>query len=486
MKRPWRPWVPCLVLLVLVVVCFNGVQFSRIIQDMRFQQSLQVVREDDRTNPFLRSLEENEKILSKSEVMRNSSAAAISDFLNVPRIQSENIPPRMRKTGHDPYYIKNNPPNFTMFVPQKDPTSPLLNVCNAERIGTHESVEGWAGGMALNKIRVFDDTSLYHESLKDTTTAAQQPPSLFSTLPRPKKRIMCIVYTVSTRHDRIRAIAETYAPRCDGFLAASNLTDVSIGAYNIGFANESYGNMWLKIRHIWKFVYDHFREEFDYFYIAGDDTFVIPENLRLMVTMQTWRPIEDRHEMIDDDRTPLLMGYPGPDVILGNKLYCMGGAGYVLNRRALVDFNEKLKRCMEDKVSSAEDRLISRCFRNLKVNCTDTRDPLEDGAPRFHILNADFHAHWKYPKKSPFRPKLMNDEYGIKEPDEMGQIPRSTVSFHLKNPFELRKSFKPNKLREFEDFIDDGMRRYFASIYKLCEELEIIPRKETRKKKNKK
>ena len=48
------------------------------------------------------------------------------------------------------------------------------------------------------------------------------------------KKVLCLIYTHSGRHDSwLRAIAETYGPRCDGFLAASNQTDPSLGAVHL-------------------------------------------------------------------------------------------------------------------------------------------------------------------------------------------------------------------------------------------------------------
>jgi hypothetical protein len=63
--------------------------------------------------------------------------------------------------------------------------------------------------------------------------------------------------------------------------------------------------------------------------------------------------------------------------------------------------------------------------------------------------------------------------HGIREPDGLGQIPRSTISFHLKHPWKLRKSFNDTELKLYEDFADEGMRRYYASIYKLCQKDRI-------------
>ena len=59
-----------------------------------------------------------------------------------------------------------------------------------------------------------------------------------------------MVYTHSNRHDgQLRALTETWAKHCDGFLAASNLTDKSLGAVDLWHEGpEIYNNMWLKIR----------------------------------------------------------------------------------------------------------------------------------------------------------------------------------------------------------------------------------------------
>jgi glycoprotein-N-acetylgalactosamine 3-beta-galactosyltransferase len=463
-QRRRRQWMAYWISMVVAVVFLNGIQFSKFLQQIRMNVS-------DEAEYDWQSLDETTRLAKK-----------VKKYVYSTPLWKQN-------SEHDPYYIKNNPPPFTMMVPQKNSNWPLLNVCNSTGMGTVTSIEGYMGGLGLKQIQVLERNSLYFE----TPTPE----------PRPQKRILCVVYTVSTRHDRVRAIAETYGPRCDGFLAASNLTDPSIGAWDVGFSNESYGNMWAKVRHIWKFVYDNFLEEFDYFFIAGDDTFLIPENLRHMVTMQTWRKLDDRADMVEDDKIPLLLGYAGPDPRFRGALYCMGGAGYVLNRAALQQFNQRLKDCMVDRETSEEDRLVSVCFRRMNVNCTDTREPLEKGAPRFHILNAQFHAsvsvclvcllfvcfsfnswlswstltclvhQWNFPAPTPGSPRILKQLHGIREPDGLGQIPRSTISFHLKHPWKLRKSFNDTELKLYEDFADEGMRRYYASIYKLCQKDRI-------------
>lgn len=38
--------------------------------------------------------------------------------------------------------------------------------------------------------------------------------------------------------------------------------------------------MWQKVRSIWKYVGAHYLNDFDWFFICGDDIFVLPNNLR--------------------------------------------------------------------------------------------------------------------------------------------------------------------------------------------------------------
>lgn len=86
-------------------------------------------------------------------------------------------------------------------------------------------------------------------------------------------RILCVTYTISTRHDQVMkycifcervvecsevtqfnfaqvaAILDTWGKRCDGYVASSNHTDLSINA--VKFArrgDERFGNIWQKVR----------------------------------------------------------------------------------------------------------------------------------------------------------------------------------------------------------------------------------------------
>ena len=67
--------------------------------------------------------------------------------------------------------------------------------------------------------------------------------------------------------------------------------------------------MWLKVRSMWQYVHKHYRNDYDFFHIGGDDHFVIPENLKLMAM-----ELENKHNHYVYDKReqqqplPLFMG----------------------------------------------------------------------------------------------------------------------------------------------------------------------------------
>jgi hypothetical protein len=81
---------------------------------------------------------------------------------------------------------------------------------------------------------------------------------------RPK--IFCLVYTISSFHERIHNIRKTWGPKCDGFMVGSNLTDTALGTVNIVHDGpEEYNNIWQKVRSMWSYIYDNYYEKYDWF-----------------------------------------------------------------------------------------------------------------------------------------------------------------------------------------------------------------------------
>jgi hypothetical protein len=182
----------------------------------------------------------------------------------------------------------------------------------------------------------------------------------------PRPRILCSVYTQESSHDRIADIVDTWGWRCDGFFAASTKTQRDIGAVDLPHEGEErYMNMWQKTRSMVAFMYDYYLDDFDYFLLSGDDTFIILENLRnylLLLESATG----------GRDSQPL---YIGSSISLFEVHYNTGGPGYLLNRSAL-------RRLVEDGLpyyyahhkSPGEDVFMGVVMTMLHIHMVDTSD----------------------------------------------------------------------------------------------------------------
>mmetsp|Transcript_33040 Transcript_33040/g.80303 ORF Transcript_33040/g.80303 Transcript_33040/m.80303 type:complete len:518 (+) Transcript_33040:124-1677(+) len=234
-------------------------------------------------------------------------------------------------------------------------------------------------------------------------------------------RILCMVYTMESEHaTRIRAIRETWAPGCDGFLAFSTKSDPRIPAISLPHEGpEAYENMWQKVRSIWAFVGKHYLDDFDFFFQGGDDLFVLPQNLRLYLSRTVANPDQDDF-------------FGGRRFKSGKTDYFnSGGAGYVLSRATLRKF---VKEGLESKICNAhlktsmEDLMIARCLRmQFGIGLVDTRDEKE--RERFHPFSPGNHFTWK----PPVPPKTdWYEQYNREWPPKLGKdcCAPDSVSFH--------------------------------------------------------
>lgn len=323
-------------------------------------------------------------------------------------VSSSTAAPQLR---HVPFYVKNHPLAFTT----------AKGVCD---VPPGQGEEGPAGIQALYKIK---------------TAASKKNESV------PKIRIFCMIYTHSNRHDVLRAIVETYARNCDGFLAASNITDPELGAFEIAHVGpEAYGNMWNKVQAMWYFVHDHYLLEFDWFHIGGDDMYVIPDNIRRMVATRF------------SQKKPYILGGSIPNAKNPKRRYCGGGAGYTLNRRALHLVVQRFSNgeCPAA-TASDEDVRISRCLEDAQVRCADTNDEAEEA--RYHHLDAQFHAAWVPTRNSVWLWEKLQYFHNIRgNQTKLAQISNTTVSFHLDKDI-VRSTAR-----------DRGLRRYHAILYDMC------------------
>ncbi|GKY91430.1 hypothetical protein MPSEU_000115300 [Mayamaea pseudoterrestris] len=197
---------------------------------------------------------------------------------------------------------------------------------------------------------------------------------------KPRPKILCIIYTSKQGHSRIKNIRETWGPKCDGFLVASDTSDASVDSVKILHEGpERYFNMWQKVRSMWEYIYDNYYNEYDFYHIGGDDMYLIVENLRLYLESDEIQAAQNGGMFISDKpermQIPLYLGERYMFRGRSNDTYNTGGPGYTLNRAAVKTLVvDGLPYHHADVVSPMEDVYISRVFALLGVVPYQTRD----------------------------------------------------------------------------------------------------------------
>ncbi|CAM4704553.1 unnamed protein product [Leuciscus chuanchicus] len=107
-------------------------------------------------------------------------------------------------------------------------------------------------------------------------------------------------------------------------------------------------------------LHAHHLQDADWFLKAEDDTFVVVENLRYLLSQH-------------DTEEPVYFGHRFRTLV--GQGYMSGGAGYVLSREALRRFVQGFStgRCVH--FSSVEDMALGRCMETMGVKPGDSRDP---------------------------------------------------------------------------------------------------------------
>lgn len=255
-----------------------------------------------------------------------------------------------------------------------------------------------------------------------------------------RPRILCMVYTHSGARSRIEAIVNTWGSQCDGFFAASNATDLSIKSIDLVHKGpEMYNNMWQKVRSMLKYAYENFLNDYDYFHISGDDSYVVVDNMRNYLQGKEIKNLLGGYidnfskpyfhatkrwkNMTKGQLRPLLLGIP---LLKGNEIFPQGGSGYTLNREALRVMGDKdgpLHTVLTEEVDPREDLFIAALLSNVATYVSDTRD--DTGAFRYipYQPKRRVKGRAKYPKKYNIFPILSGMDLFSKE----------TVALHLRD-----------------------------------------------------
>lgn len=261
----------------------------------------------------------------------------------------------------DPTVVRRQPHPFTISLKEKK------EVCAPNG-------EGPEGNTAVHD---FLSNSL------QVQTATADPPSI---------KLFCAVYTHPGGEPLLEAQRQTWAPRCDGYLAASSYTDENKGIVDIPHTSKylhQYKGVWRKVRAMYSYIYQNFGEDYDYFHFNGDDVYLVVENLKLFLRetkpkfVGIWFPmVMPRHKFMAMHNVSL-------DGMPNDFYYVGGGPGYTLSRDTLKTLVEDiLPHCHHETDSAPEDVFVSHCLWKAGIKAEPQWDT--SGAHRYHHLSLWF------------------------------------------------------------------------------------------------
>ncbi|XP_021472459.1 glycoprotein-N-acetylgalactosamine 3-beta-galactosyltransferase 1-B isoform X1 [Oncorhynchus mykiss] len=196
-----------------------------------------------------------------------------------------------------------------------------------------------------------------------------------------KVRILCWVMTgPSNLQTKARHVKATWSRHCNVVVFMSSIDDPDFPTVGLG-TGEGRDQLYWKTIRAFHYALEHHGNDADWFLKADDDTFVVVDNLRWVLSNHT--PEE-----------PLYFGKRFKPY--AKQGYMSGGAGYVLSKEALRRFVEGFKTKVCTHTTSVEDLALGQCLEKMGVLAMDSRDTLQ--RETFHPFVPEHHLTGKFSK----------------------------------------------------------------------------------------
>ena len=178
------------------------------------------------------------------------------------------------------------------------------------------------------------------------------------------QRIYCVIKTFGRNlATRAWTVHRTWAQRCDKhvFLTATNLSqssNLSLPLLHLSDVADNYQELSIKVFDALNIIIQQ-PFDFDWLFIADDDTYVIMEHLRALL-YHSFEPLAFGHLFAARDEAPG---------------HFSGGGGYAINAVALERMRPNLQTtCAQWYVPGMEDVYVSRCLQHLNVSLNGAID----------------------------------------------------------------------------------------------------------------
>ena len=198
-----------------------------------------------------------------------------------------------------------------------------------------------------------------------------------------KVSVLCFIPTTNTRLDKAAVVRDTWTPRCNKAVFFAPAPDRIFPAVSIG-NHEGREQLTTKVTEAFKYIYDNHFKDADWFLKADDDTYVIVENLRYLLSHF-------------DPKEPLYFGHHFKKYTAQG--YMSGGAGYVLSKEALkrlVTVGLRAGRPECRRWGGAEDVAVGKCLEAVGVRAAKSID--DSGKQTFHPFTLGTHLFGPYPE----------------------------------------------------------------------------------------